>query len=163
MDKSKIEKIKKLYRTTGLGQKEIADKLGLSRSPVGKVLTKAFKDKTLKKKHQKSFNSFELRVKSPTDSEGKRKIYKVIREITNADRRKNSDIPQNAKYKTQLPSGIEYFMTRARTQKAIDESDNYVRNILPIEISARQIGNTSGFQPGNRIAKQLKKVVKIKK
>ena len=54
-------------------------------------------------------------------------------------------------------------MTRARTQKAIDESDNYVRNILPIEISARQIGNTSGFQPGNRIAKQLKKVVKIKK
>ena len=78
---------------------------------------------------------------------------KVIREITNADRRKNSDIPQNAKYKTQLPSGIEYFITRARTQKAIDESDNYVRNILPIEISARQIGNTSGFQPGNRIAK----------
>ena len=44
MDKSKIEKIKKLYKTTGLSQKEIADELGLSRSPVGKVLTKAFKD-----------------------------------------------------------------------------------------------------------------------
>ena len=157
MDKSKIEKIKKLYKTTGLSQKEIADELGLSLSPVGKVLTKAFKDKTLKKKDQKSFNSFELRVKSPTDSEGKRKIYKVIRSITDTDRRKNSDIPKNTKYKTQLPSGIKYFTTKNRTQKAIDESDNYVKNILPSEISARQMGNTSGFQLGNKVAKQVKK------
>ena len=157
MDKSKIEKIKKLYKTTGLSQKEIADELGLSRSPVGKVLTKAFKDKTLKKKDQKSFDSFELRVKSPTDSEGKRKIYKVIREITDTDRRKNVDIPKNAKYKTQLPSGIKYFTTRVMTQKAIDESDNYVKNILPSEISARQMGNISGFQPGNKVWKKYKK------
>ena len=81
---------------------------------MGKVLTiKHLLIRLLKRKIIKSFeNSFELRVKSPTDSEGKRKIYKVIREITDADRRKNSDIPQNAKYKTQLPSGIEYFTTR---------------------------------------------------
>ena len=120
-------------------------------------MTKAFKDKTLKKKDQKSFDSFELRVKSPTDSEGKRKIYKVIREITDIDRRKNVDIPKNAKYKTQLPSGIKYFTTRVMTQKAIDESDNYVKNILPSEISARQMGNISGFQPGNKVWKKYKK------
>jgi len=157
MDKSKIEKIKKLYRTTGLSQKEIAKELGLSRSPVGKVLTKAFKDKTLKKKDLKSFDSFDLRVKSPTDLEGKRKIYKVIREITDADRRTNPDIPKNAKYKTQLPGEMEYFTTKNKTQKAIDVSDNYVKNILPSEISARQIGNTSGFQPGNKVGVQFKK------
>ena len=157
VDNSQVKKIKKLYCTTGLSQKEIADQLGLSRSPVGKVLTKAFKDKTLKKKNQKSFDSFKLRIKSPTDSEGKRKIYKVIREITDVDRRKNPNINKNAKYKTQLSSGIKYFTTRDSTQKAIDESDKYVKNILPSVISARQMGNTSGFQFGNKVAKKIKK------
>ena len=43
------------------------------------------------------------------------------------------------------------------TQKAIDESDNYVKNILPSEISARQMGNISGFQPGNKVWMKYKK------
>ena len=157
MDKTTIEKIKKLYRTTRLSQKEIADRLDLSRAPVGKVLTKAFNDKTLKKKDPKSFDSFKLRIKTTIDSEGKRKIYKVIRKITDADRRTNPRIPKNTKYKTQLPSGMKYFTTKNKAQKAIDDSDNYVKNILPSKISARQIGNTSGFQLGNKFGSQSRK------
>ena len=58
---------------------------------------------------------------------GERKIYKVVREITPNDRVQNPNIPKNAKYKVQLPSGAtkgsslvtEYFNTEKQAQNAI--------------------------------------------
>ena len=58
---------------------------------------------------------------------GERKIYKTVREITPNDRVQNPNIPKNAKYKVQLPSGAakgstlvtEYFNTEKQAQNAI--------------------------------------------
>ena len=81
----------------------------------------------------------------------KRKIYKVIREITEVDRiqaaNKGNPIPKDAKYKVQLPSSemkqgvmvdgtlgepkkttgtkMQYAKTKNILQKAIDASDDY--------------------------------------
>ena len=52
---------------------------------------------------------------------------------------------------------MKYFITQNETQKAIDESDDYVKNILPKEIKARQMGNTSGFQLGNKVGVRFKR------
>ena len=53
--------------------------------------------------------------------------------------------------------------TYNRDHEELHENGVTIPSKLINEISARQRGNTSGFQPGNRIAKKLKKVVKIKK
>ena len=157
MDKSNVKKILNLYRNTNLGTQAIADKLGLSRSPVGKILTEAFKNRTLIKKKQGTFEAQQKFKTTPKNNSGKRKIYKTIRPILDIDRKKNPNIPKRAKYKTQLSSGMKYFITQNETQKAIDESDDYVKNILPSEISARQMGNTSGFQRGNKVGVRFKR------
>jgi hypothetical protein len=111
----------------------------------------------------------------------KRKIYKVIREITEVDRiqaaNKGNPIPKDAKYKVQLPSSemkqgvmvdgklgelkkttgtkMQYAKTKKILQKAIDASDDYVANVMNAENSARKIGNKDGFQIGNKTGLQF--------
>ena len=154
-----VEKIIKIYKAGSEGNYRtsanfIANKIGkkfgsVSKSSVGKKLAELFADGTLTKQEE---------IKS-SKVDGKRKIYKVIREITNQDRITNPDIPKNAKFKVQLPgkTGVEmkYASTKNILQKAIDASDDYVENILPSEISERQIGNKSGFKPGNKVGLQF--------
>ena len=108
---------------------------------------------------------------------GDRKIYKVIREVTDVDRiqaaNKGSPIPKDAKYKVQLPSStmqidelgkefkktgtkMQYAKTKNILQKAIDKSDNYkTSGQLSKDISDRMMGNTKGFKIGNKTGVQL--------
>ena len=106
---------------------------------------------------------------------GDRKIYKVIREVTDVDRiqaaNKGSPIPKDAKYKVQLPSSemkqgvmidgtlgepkkttgtkMQYAKTKNILQKAIDASDNYkTSGQLSKDISDRMMGNKKGFKIG---------------
>ena len=106
---------------------------------------------------------------------GDRKIYKVIREVTEVDRiqaaNKGSPIPKDAKYKVQLPSSemkqgvmvdgtlgelkkttgtkMQYAKTKNILQKAIDKSDNYkTSGQLSKDISDRMMGNKKGFKIG---------------
>ena len=75
-----------------------------------------------------------------------RKIYKVIRVVTDVDRIQNPNIPKEAKYKVQLPSGegsgtsttMKYTTTEAQANKAIKDAElrwkNYERpkkDIIP--------------------------------
>jgi len=111
--------------------------------------------------------------------EGKRKIYKVIREITEIDKiqaaNKGTPIPKNAKYKVQLPSStmqinelgkevkktgtkMQYAETKNILQKAIDVSDDYkASGQLSKDISDRMIGNEWGFKIGNETGVQFGK------
>ena len=108
---------------------------------------------------------------------GDRKIYKVIREVTDVDRiqaaNKGSPIPKDAKYKVQLPSStmqidelgkevkktgtkMQYAKTKNILQKAIDKSDNYrTSGQLSKDISDRMMGNTKGFKIGNKTGVQF--------
>ena len=108
---------------------------------------------------------------------GNRKIYKVIREVTDVDRiqaaNKGSPIPKDAKYKVQLPSStmqidelgkevkktgtkMQYAKTKNILQKAIDKSDNYrTSGQLSKDISDRMMGNTKGFKIGNKTGVQF--------
>ena len=114
----------------------------------------------------------------------KRKIYKVIREITEVDRiqaaNKGNPIPKDAKYKVQLPSSemkqgvmvdgtlgepkkttgtkMQYAKTKNILQKAIDASDDYKESgQLAQDISDRMQGNDKGFKIGNETGVQFGK------
>ena len=156
-----VEKIIKIYKAGSEGNYRtsadfIANKIGkkfgsVSKSSVGKKLAELFADGTLTKQEE---------IKS-SKVDGKRKIYKVIREITNQDRITNPDIPKNAKFKVQLPgkTGVEmkYASTENILQKAIDASDDYVANVMNAENSARMMGNDRGFKIGNETGLQFGK------
>jgi len=100
-----VDKIKQILNTYSKGEggrTYIAKQLGVNQSVVGRIITKAIKDGIIKKVPPGKFT--ETSQRKYTD-DNPRKIYKVVREVEPRDYKKNPDIPANAKFKAQVPSG----------------------------------------------------------
>ena len=130
LDENKIKKILKLYSDKEGGRNYIGNKIGVDQSVVGRVLKIAENNNLIKKVKPSEFKTKdEQRIyKDPKD----RKIYKTVRPITANDRKINKDIPKNAKFKVQLPSGskgqstvVKYFTTADAATNAITKADKF--------------------------------------
>ena len=130
LDENKIKKILKLYSDKEGGRNYIGKKIGVDQSVVGRVLKIAENNNLIKKVKPSEFKTKdEQRIyRDPKD----RKIYKTVRRITANDRKINKDIPKNAKFKVQLPSGskgqstvVKYFTTADAATNAITKADKF--------------------------------------
>ena len=103
----------------------------LNQSTVGGVITQAKKDGVpgvdIPKKELAS--SVKQKIYSSPEE---RKIYKIVRPITANDRKINPDIPTNAKFKVQVPSGekgtstkMVYTTTESAAENAIKKADKF--------------------------------------
>ena len=128
LDESKIKQILKLYSKKKGGRTYIGNKIGVDQSVVGRVLNIAFKENILKPVKLGEFKTKdEQRIyKDPKD----RNIYKEVRVITANDRKINPNIPKNAKFKVQVPSGekgtstkMVYTTTESAAENAIKKAD----------------------------------------
>jgi len=124
-----------------LGSQAIADILEknhgtkLDQSTVGGVIRQAKKDKVpgvdIPKKELAS--SVKQKIYSSPEE---RKIYKTVRQITANDRKINPNIPANAKFKVQVPSGkagtstkMVYTTTESAAENAIKKADKLTKTI----------------------------------
>ena len=128
LDESKIKQILKLYSKKEGGRNYIGNKIGVDQSVVGRVLNIAFKENILKPVKPGEFKTKEKQRIYKDISE--RNIYKEVRVITANDRKINPDIPTNAKFKVQVPSGekgtstkMVYTTTESAAENAIKKAD----------------------------------------
>ena len=127
LNESKIREILKLYSEKEGGRNYIGKKIGVDQSVVGRVLKIAQANNILEKVPPSEFKTKDEQRIYKDISE--RKIYKQVRPITANDRKINKDIPKNAKFKVQLPSGekgqstvVKYFTTTDAATNAIKKS-----------------------------------------
>ena len=130
LDESKIKKILKLYSDKEGGRNYIGKKIGVDQSVVGRILNKAIENDIIKKVKPSEFKTKDEQRIYKDISE--RKIYKKVRPITANDRKINKNIPKNAKFKVQLPSGskgqstvVKYFTTADAATNAISKADKF--------------------------------------
>jgi hypothetical protein len=130
LDESKIKKILKIYSDKEGGRNYIGKKIGVDQSVVGRILNKAIENDIIKKVKPSEFKTKDEQRIYKDISE--RKIYKTVRPITANDRKINPDIPKNAKFKVQLPSGkkgqstmVKYFTTADAATNAIAKADKF--------------------------------------
>ena len=103
LDVDKIRQILNTYSDKIGGRNYIADQLGVNQSVVGRIITKAIKQKIIKKVPPGTFTATSQRKYT---AENPRKIYKTVRPVEPRDYIKNPDIPKSAKFKAQVPSGF---------------------------------------------------------
>ena len=103
LNESKIKKILDLYSDKEGGRNYIGNQLKVDQSVVGRILNKAIENKIIKKVPPSEFKTKDTQRIYQDISE--RKIYKTVRPITANDKKINPDIPTNAKFKVQVPSG----------------------------------------------------------
>ena len=103
LDVDKIRQILNTYSDKIGGRNYIANQLGVDQSVVGRILTKAIKQKIIKKVPLGEFTATSQRKYT---AENPRKIYKTVRPVEPRDYIKNPDIPKSAKFKAQVPSGF---------------------------------------------------------
>ena len=130
LDESKIKKILKLYSDKEGGRNYIGKKIGVDQSVVGRILKIAENNNIVEKVKPSEFKTKDEQRIYKDISE--RKIYKTVRPITANDRKINKDIPKNAKFKVQLPSGekgqstvVKYFTTADAATNAIAKADKF--------------------------------------
>ena len=130
LDESKIKKILKIYSDKEGGRNYIGKKIGVDQSVVGRILNKAIENDIIKRVKPSEFKTKDEQRIYKDISE--RKIYKTVRQITANDRKINPDIPKNAKFKVQLPSGkkgqstmVKYFTTADAATNAIAKADKF--------------------------------------
>ena len=128
LDESKIKQILKLYSKKEGGRSYIGNKIGVDQSVVGRVLNIAFKENILKPVKPGEFKTKEKQRIYKDISE--RNIYKEVRVITANDRKINPNIPKNAKFKVQVPSGekgtttkMVYTTTESAAENAVKKAD----------------------------------------
>jgi hypothetical protein len=102
LDVDKIRLILNTYTNREGGRNYIGKKLGVDQSVVGRIITKAIKQKIIKKVPPGKFTATSQRKYT---EENPRNIYKKVREVEPRDYIKNPEIPKNAKFKAQVPSG----------------------------------------------------------
>ena len=134
LDEAKIKQILKIYSKKEGGRTLIAKKLKLDQSVVGRILVKAEKNNLIKKVQRVEFKTTESqKIYNKTED---RYIYLSIREIRNSERiarfkdtgRLKYNIPKDAKFKIQLPTGkrkpstiVKYFNTKHEAEIAKKE------------------------------------------
>ena len=123
LNETKIKQILKMYSKKKGGRTFIAKKLKLDQSVVGRILVKAENNNLIKRVQRVDFKTTESQkiYKNIED----RKIYLEIRNITSVDRKLNLNIPKNAKFKIQLPTGkhepstiVKYFNAKLEAETA---------------------------------------------
>jgi hypothetical protein len=102
LDVDKIRLILNTYTNREGGRNYIGKKLGVDQSVVGRIITKAIKQKIIKKVPPGKFTETSQRKYT---EDNPRNIYKKVREVEPRDYIKNPEIPKNAKFKAQVPSG----------------------------------------------------------
>ena len=102
LDVDKIRLILNTYTNREGGRNYIGKKLGVDQSVVGRIITKAIKQKIIKRVPPGKFTATSQRKYT---AENPRKIYKTVRPVEPRDYIKNPEIPKNAKFKAQVPSG----------------------------------------------------------
>jgi hypothetical protein len=130
VDEDIIKEILRMYSAKEGGRTYIGNQLKLDQSVVGRVLDKAFEKNILKPVKPGEFKTKDTQRIYKDISE--RKIYKTVRPITANDRKINPDIPANAKFKVQVPSGekgtstkMVYTTTEAAAENAIKKADKF--------------------------------------
>ena len=103
LDVNKIRQILNIYSNKEGGRNYIGNKLGVDQSVVGRIVTKAIKEKIIKKVPPGEFTATSQRKYT---LENPRNIYKTVRPVEPRDYIKNPDIPKSAKFKAQVPSGF---------------------------------------------------------
>lgn len=103
LDVNKIRQILNIYSNKEGGRNYIGNKLGVDQSVVGRIITKAIKEKIIKKVPPGEFTATSQRKYT---LENPRNIYKTVRPVEPRDYIKNPDIPKSAKFKAQVPSGF---------------------------------------------------------
>ena len=98
----KIRKILNTYSDKIGGRTYIANELKVNQVVVGRIITRAIKQKIVKKVPLGQFTKTSQRKYT---AENPRKIYKEVRPVEPRDYIKNPDIPKSAKFKAQVPSG----------------------------------------------------------
>jgi len=102
LDVDKIRLILNTYSNKEGGRNYIGKKLGVDQSVVGRIITKAIKQKIIEKVKPGEFTATSQRKYT---EENPRNIYKKVREVEPRDFKKNPEIPKSAKFKAQVPSG----------------------------------------------------------
>ena len=131
VDEDIIREILRMYSGKEGGRTYIGDKLKLNQTVVGRIINKAIKKNILKRVKPGEFKTKDTQRIYKDISE--RKIYKTVRPITANDRKINPDIPANAKFKVQVPSGqkkptstkMVYTTTEAAAENAITKADKF--------------------------------------
>ena len=119
-----------LYSNDKLGAGAISDilledyNITLSRAPVGKHIKKLIKDKTIVKVPTADKAATDSMKSS--DFGKKRKVYRVVRPITEWNRTQNPNLPADANFKVQIrrnkKSEMIYTKTKAEAERAIAET-----------------------------------------
>ena len=116
LDEAKIKQILKIYSKKEGGRTLIAKKLKLDQSVIGRILLKAEKNNLIKRVQRVEFKTTESQKIYENIED--RYIYLKVRQITSIDRKLNLNIPKNAKFKIQPPTGkhapsttVKYFNT----------------------------------------------------
>ena len=103
LNQNKIKQILDIYSSKEGGRTYIGKRLKVDQVVVGRVLKIAEEKNLIKRVLPSEFKTKESQRIYKDISE--RKIYKIVRPITTTDRKLNSNILKNAKFKIQLPSG----------------------------------------------------------
>tara|TARA_B100002051_G_C16303154_1_gene423892 strand:+ start:66 stop:530 length:465 start_codon:yes stop_codon:yes gene_type:complete len=116
LNETKIKQILNIYSKKEGGRTFIAKKLKLDQSVVGRILLKAEKNNLIQRVQRKEFKTTESQKIYENIEE--RYIYLKVRQISSFDRKLNTKIPKNAKFKIQTPTGkhapsttVKYFNT----------------------------------------------------
>ena len=140
-----IIKIIRFYEKEKIGSNKISErlklenKLSINQGIIGRILTKAKENKLVRAIPRKEL-TFSIEQKKYQDIK-LRKIHNEIREITDFDRKQNSYIPENARYRivfstpqgqtTKIPEelqGVQYFKTIELAEIALEQrlSSNFL-------------------------------------
>ena len=132
IDEDIIRKILKMYSDKEGGATYIAKKLKFNPSVITRLLQTAWDKKITPRVPPSEFKTKEAqRIYEPGAD---RKIYKVVRPITANDRIVNPDIPVNARFKVQVPSGqkkptstkMVYTTTESGAENALKKADKLI-------------------------------------
>jgi hypothetical protein len=127
LDVNKIRQILNIYSNKEGGRNYIGNKLGVDQSVVGRIITKAIKEKIIERVKPGEFTATSQRKYT---LENPRNIYKTVRPVEPRDYIKNPDIPKSAKFKAQVPGGsidrsttMVYGSTKEIVKNKIEKAD----------------------------------------
>ena len=135
IDEDIIRQILKIYSSKEGGSSYIAKKLKFNPSVITRFIETAIGNNILKRVKPGEFKTKEAqRIYAPGEA---RKIYREVRPITANDRKIYPDIPKNAKWKVQVPSGqkkptstkMVYTTTKSGAENALKKADKLTETL----------------------------------
>ena len=171
-----IIKIIRFYEKEKIGSNKISErlklenKLSINQGIIGRILTKAKENKLVRAIPRKELTS-SIEQKKYQDIK-LRKIHNEIREITDFDRKQNSYIPENARYRivfstpqgqtTKIPEelqGVQYFKTIELAEIALEQrlSSNFLTTNVQDRTDLKRERDVKYYEKLKKIKKDLKR------